>query len=206
MCSSLFAQDDFGIWQKINFNKPVSSKFGAQFIYEHRMKNNARDLDVALIMPGVWYKPVSWVTMGFIYDYAITKTATRHVILPYVNLAKGLGDFTLSWREMGQYNITSDAFLLRTSLSVKYHVPGTIFSPFVQIEPYMNLNDSYSGAYTNPLLNAACAAGVSKATNFFGVSFPMFGNTTFDVGYNYYFLGAQAPGRHLLNFNCTIRL
>lgn len=203
---SLSAQDDMGIWQYISLNKTFNPKVGALLRLEHRSKNNAQDLDCGLVMPGVWYKPIPWLTFGFIYDFAMAQTANRHVLLPYVQVSQKWGQWSFSGREMGQYIIKPENFLLRSKVQLSYKIPDSIFSPFMFIEPYTSGKYIRHDTDANIFIKAADAIGVAKASNVVGVAMSLGTKSTLEVGYNYYYLGSSSAARHIVYLGFAYRL
>ncbi|MCQ2147710.1 MAG: DUF2490 domain-containing protein [Bacteroidales bacterium] len=206
MSLSLSAQDDWGIWQYISLNKTFSPKVGALLRLEHRSKGNAQDLDCGLVMPGVWYKPVSWLTLGFIYDFAMAQTANRHVLLPYIQVSQKWGQWSFSGREMGQYVIKPEAFLLRSKVQLSCRIPNSIVSPILFIEPYTSGKYIKHNEDGNVFIKAADAIGVAKSSNVLGVALSLGSKSTLELGYNYYYLGSASPARHIVYLGFAYRL
>jgi len=212
--ASLFAgnpegeqKDDFGIWQYTTASKTINDKWSVFLRLEHRSKNNAQDLDCGLFMPGVTYKALPWLQLGYIYDFAMAQNnAHRNVMLPYITFSRKIGDWSLSLREMGQYIIESENFLLRTKLDIRYKIPGTKITPFVALEPYTNKNQVTDTDCQNFFKDLGEDLGVVKSSNFVGIAFSLGKRSSCEAGYCYYYLGANAPGRHLVNVGYTIRL
>lgn len=212
-CIALHAQDagtdikdDWAIWQYTTVTKSFDNGIGMLLRLEHRSKNHAQDLDCALVMPGVFYKATPWLQLGFIYDYAVTSTKNRHVLLPYATATHKAGDFTFTGREMLQYIISTDNLLFRTKLQVQYKIQGTHFSPYIAIEPYSNSKYSKENENDNFLVGVADWMGVARSSNFFGTNIVLGKKSVLDVAYSYYYLGSSAPARHLLVLGYTYRL
>lgn len=179
---------DFGTWSYTTVSKPLGEKWGAMVRLEHRTKNNAGDLDCALIMPGISYKPVSWMTLGFIYDYAITTSANRQVLLPYIQFAKTYGHFALSFREMGQYIIDPSNLLMRTKMQLQYKIDNSRITPSIFIEPY-----------THEL-------SLSRLSAFVGANIKVGSRSSLEGGYTLYYLSASDTYRNILSIGYTVRI
>jgi len=185
---SLQAQDDFGTWSYVTVSKSVGKGFGLFFRAEHRSKATAKELDLAMFMPGVTYHPADWVTFGLIYDFVLTKSAKRNLLLPYVSVSKSFGGWSLSLREMGQYVFETNTFLLRTKLMAQYSIGEKgIVRPTIYIEPYTRCME------------------VSSMTNFVGSTFKIAKRSRLEVGYIYNYR-SSGPSRHLVSAGYTLSL
>lgn len=183
------AQDDFGVWQYFTVSKSFDNGLGVLLRLEHRSKANTRELDCALVMPGISYKPVKWFQFGFYYDFAMAQKANRHVLLPYFQFSGNFGRWNLLWREMGQYVVNTGSFLLRSKFQVQYSIPGTPVSPMLALEPY-----------TDKLQ-------LARSTVFVGFTFKLGSRVRLESGYNLYYLKAADPHlRHLFNFGFSVNL
>lgn len=190
-CLSARAQQDFGIWQYFTISKSFGHGISAILRLEHRSKDRAQELDCALVMPGITYRPVSWFQTGFYYDFAISHNrpstfAGRHVLLPFIQFQKSFGDCTVSIREMGQYVVTKN-FLLRSKLQVSYAFPEHKITPLVAVESYTDNT-------------------FARLTAFGGIQYRIGKRSTIEAGYSFYYLASAKPGRHIVNFGYSIRL
>lgn len=185
-CSLLYA-DDMGVWQYFNISKKLGKGFSATLRLEHRSRNNASDLEVALVMPGISYTPVKWLSTGFYYDFAMTKGGNRHVLLPFVQASANLGPCNLSVREMGQYNATANTFILRSRLKLSCAIPGACATPYTFVEFYSSNR-------------------LDRVHFLSGLSFRASDITNVELGYGIYYLGATLPLRHLLNIGVLIAI
>lgn len=181
------AQEDYGIWQYVTVSKSFDNGWGLFVRLEDRLKNNAQSHDVGLFMPGVTYSPAGWLKLGFIYDYARTTKADRHVLLPYVQVSGKSGRLSWSLRELAQFYAAPKATsLYRTKLLLKYNIPDCKVAPSVFFEPYISADGSFL-----------------RMSNFFGVNCRFGKHSNVEAGYNAYYLKSMGGIRHLLSVGYT---
>lgn len=134
-------KDDFGSWQTITLDKKFAGKWNAGVLFEHRSKNDTKDLDCAVVMPYIQYKALPWLAFSFDSEtVALGDRKMQITFRPAAILTHSIGNFNLSLRELPLYEYTFDTkasrWLLRTRGKVSFNISDTCLTPYAAAEVF----------------------------------------------------------------------
>lgn len=138
LCRAQQEADDFGIWQTIDITTEPSDRWNFGVVFEHRSKNNAKDMDCALVMPHISYKITDWLSTGLQAEY-ITDPADKYLTLrPNVTASYASHGFKFSLRQLlyCEYGLGRESWIsrMRTRAKINYTIPGTNLKPYSSYE------------------------------------------------------------------------
>lgn len=189
----LFAQDrgdDFGVWSSISASYRISSKWKVGLMAEHRSLDNAKELDCALVMPSVEFRPYKFLKVGYASEYVMCGDETTQLTArPYVTLVASSGPLTVSLRELpiGEYTIETKTmeWTSRTQFKASYNIKEIIKGKNIGMEPYL-----------------ACETfirnGWKKTRNYIGTEISFGKHSYVDLYYMYYIMSGKDYQRHVL--------
>lgn len=183
---------DTGIWQSINLKAKISDSAEAGLWTEHRSKNEARDLDCALLMPYVNYTPLSWLQLGYASEYIIAASGRYVTCRPSATLLLGSGPLSFQFRVLPIYEHSLDrgegTWTLRTRGKAAYRITGTRWKPYMSCELF--------------------TAGKWKKTRYCtGATWSFGSHSGLDLFYMYYVMGGDSvKERHILGVGYTFNL
>ncbi len=130
--------DDFGIWSTVNVKYNFTKKIYGSTLFEFRSKENTQRMDCFISRQYLGYNWTSWLKSDVAYDFITTPSSVHNRFLFSVTGTLKEGNFSFSLRERYLYDYTvkshSGENVLRSKASVHYHIPNTIFSPYMAIE------------------------------------------------------------------------
>lgn len=157
LSSSLFAQNDFGIWGGVDARYSFTKKLAFGLEYQWRFDNNVSRLNNTFLSPYASYRIKKFLEVGVSYRWT-NETEGRgyfgsqnvHRITVDIE-AKNLQEFLvkdsrfdLGFRLRGTHetdigDLNSD--YLRGQLELKYNVKGIKLEPFISFEGFLHFND-----------------------------------------------------------------
>lgn len=181
-------KDDFGIWSSVSASYRIDSKWKVGLMAEHRSLNNTKDLDCALVMPSVEYRPYKFMKVGFASEYVMCGDETTQLTArPYITFVLSSGPMSVSVRELpiGEYTFETKTmeWTSRTQIKATYSIKNIGMN--IGMEPYV-----------------ACETfirnGWKKTRNYIGTEISFGKHSYVDLYYMYYVMSGKDYQRHVL--------
>ncbi len=181
-------KDDFGIWSSVSASYRIDSKWKVGLMAEHRSLNNTKDLDCALVMPSVEYRPYKFMKVGFASEYVMCGDETTQLTArPYITFVLSSGPMSVSVRELpiGEYTFETKTmeWTSRTQVKATYSIKN--IGKNIGMEPYL-----------------ACETfirnGWKKTRNYIGTEISFGKHSYVDLYYMYYVMSGKDYQRHVL--------
>lgn len=157
------AQNDFGVWTKLEARVPVKDKFKTGLEWQWRLDNNASHLDQSFLSPFVAYELHKNIEVGFNYRW-INKPGDRGLYgntnlhrftldVEFDNLIKLVrkkSRIDASVRLRGTHRVgkgdRNDDYL-RSKLKFTYNIKGIKLEPELSAELFYHFNDQLNYTY-----------------------------------------------------------
>lgn len=189
-------KDDFGIWSSVSASYRFNSKWKVGLMAEHRSLDNAKELDCALVMPSVEYRPFKFMKIGFASEYVMCGDETTQLTArPYITFVLSSGPLSVSVRELpiGEYTFETKEMVWtsRTQIKASYSIKNICKGKDIGMEPYL-----------------ACETfirdGWKKTRNYIGTEISFGKHSYVDLYYMYYIMSGKEYQRHVLGLGYGI--
>ena len=176
-------RDDFGIWSSVDVAGRFSPKWDGGMYFEHRSKSMTKELDCALIMPYVSYKPWKFLKFGLASEYVDCGDVKQLTLRPSATFSLSSGPLGFSFRALPIYEYTfqtsSGAWTMRSRAKMTYNIESIRLTPYVSIEVFT-------------------ADHWKKTRNFLGAQWSFGKHSAVDLYYMYYIMAGMRSQRHIL--------
>lgn len=153
--SAYVPEEDFEIWSGITLKKNISKKIRLYLQEEIRFNNNALQIKRYLTDVGGRYELNDLIRIGLYYRFSMSNRTVYyepvHKIYSDVELVKDINRFGLKLRGRIQYarnTKTIDVYekniwYNRNEITVEYNIRKTRFTPFIEHEQFIPLNNPW---------------------------------------------------------------
>lgn len=182
-CLSAQEKDDFGIWQNITVTGKIAPKWSIGICAEHRSKDMAQDLDCALVMPNVSYKPWPFLKFDLASEYIMCGDCTQWTLRPSASFyVPSTGRLDVSFRFLPIYEHTVETgvstWTLRSRVKAAYNLESIPLVPYVSSEIFT-------------------ASQWKKTRHYVGAEYSFGKHSAIDVFYMYHIMAGKQWQRHV---------